>query len=57
VEGFNSGVKGLMEEHRLMVIENSVLKIILEPKREEGTGDWRKLHNEELHDKYTLPDI
>jgi hypothetical protein len=47
----------VMEERRLMVFENRVLWMILGPKREEGTGDWRKLHNEEHHDSYTLPDI
>jgi hypothetical protein len=36
------------EEHRLRVIENRVLEIFGQ-KRDEVTGDWRKLHNEELH--------
>jgi len=40
-----------------MVFQNMVLRMILGPKREGGTGDWRKLHNEELHDSCTLPDI
>jgi hypothetical protein len=39
----------LMEEHRLRVFENRVLRRIFGPKRDEMTGDWRKLHNEELH--------
>jgi len=47
----------LKKEHRLMVFQNMVLRMILGPKREGGTGDWRKLHNEELHDSCTLPDI
>jgi hypothetical protein len=38
----------LREEHRLRVFENRVLRIF-GPKRNEVTGDWRKLHNEELH--------
>jgi hypothetical protein len=47
----------IIEEHRLMVFESRVLRMILGPEQEEGTGDWRKQHNEELHDLYTLPDI
>jgi hypothetical protein len=39
----------LREEYRLKVFENSVLRRIFGPKREEVTGGWRKLHNEELH--------
>jgi hypothetical protein len=39
----------LREEHKLRVFENKVLKIIFGPKRDEVTGEWRKLHNEELH--------
>jgi hypothetical protein len=38
----------LREDHRLRVFENRVLRIF-GPKRNEVTGDWRKLHNEELH--------
>jgi hypothetical protein len=34
-----------------------VLRRIFEPKRDEVTGEWRKLHNEELHDLYSLPSI
>jgi hypothetical protein len=39
----------LREENRLRVFENRVLRRIFEPKRDEVTGEWRKLHNEELH--------
>jgi hypothetical protein len=39
------------------VSENRVLRRILGPKRDEVTGEWRKLHNEELRDLYTLPSI
>jgi hypothetical protein len=39
------------------VFENRVLRIIFEPKREEVTGSWRKLHNEELHNLYSSPSI
>jgi hypothetical protein len=41
------------EEHRLKVFENRVLRRIFGPKREEVMGDWRKLHNEELHNVYS----
>jgi hypothetical protein len=39
----------LREEHRLRVLENRVLRKILGPMRDDVTGDWRKLHNEEFH--------
>jgi hypothetical protein len=39
----------LREEHRLRVFEDRVLRRIFGPKRDEGTGEYRKLHNEELH--------
>jgi hypothetical protein len=39
------------------VFENRVLRRIFGPKRDEVTGDWRKLHNEELHNLYSFPDI
>jgi hypothetical protein len=38
------------EEHSLRVFENRVLRRIFGPKRDEVTGEWRKLHNEELRD-------
>jgi hypothetical protein len=47
----------LREEHRLRVFENRVLRRIFGPKRDEVTGEWRKLHNEELHNLYSSPDI
>jgi hypothetical protein len=40
----------LREEHRLRLYQNMVLRRILGPKRDDVTGEWRKLHNEELHD-------
>jgi hypothetical protein len=43
--------------HRLRVFENKVLRRIFGPKRDEVTGEWRKLHNEELHDLYSSPSI
>jgi hypothetical protein len=45
------------EERRLRVFENRVLRRIFEPKRDEVTGEWKKLHNEELSDLYFLPNI
>jgi hypothetical protein len=47
----------LREEHRLWVFENRVLRRIFEPKRDEVTGEWRKLHNEELRDLYSSSSI
>jgi hypothetical protein len=47
----------LREEHRLRVSENRVLRRRFGPKRDEVTGEWRKLHNEELRDLYTSPSI
>jgi hypothetical protein len=38
------------------VFENRVLRRIFVPKRDEVTGGWRKLHNEKLHNLYSLPD-
>jgi hypothetical protein len=47
----------LREEHRLRVTENRVLRRIFGPKRDEVTGECRKLHSEELHNLYSSPDI
>jgi hypothetical protein len=46
-----------MEEHKLKVFENRVLRRIFGPKRDEVTGEWRKLLNEELRNLYSLPSI
>jgi hypothetical protein len=43
----------LREEHRPRVFENRVLRSIFGPKRDQKTGGWRKLHNEELHNLYS----
>jgi hypothetical protein len=48
------GLHTAREEHRLRVFENRVLRRIFGPKRDEG---WRKLHNEELHNVYSSPNI
>jgi hypothetical protein len=47
----------LREEHRLRVFENRVLRRISGPKRDEATGEWRKLHNKELNDLYSSTNI
>ena len=45
----------LRKERRLRVFENMVLRIIFGPKRDEVTGEWMKLHNEEFNDLYSSP--
>jgi hypothetical protein len=47
----------LSEDCGLRVFENRVLRRIFGPKRDEVTGEWRKLHKEELNDMYSLPNI
>jgi hypothetical protein len=47
----------LREECRLRVFGNRVLRRIFGPKRDKVTGEWRKLHNEELNDHYSSPNI
>ena len=47
----------LREERKLRVTENMVLRGIFGPRRDEVTGEWRRLHNEELNDLYTSPNI
>ena len=46
-----------MEESRLRVFENRVLSRIFGLKRDEVTGEWRRLRNEELNDLYSSPNI
>jgi PAS domain-containing protein len=50
-------VSDIREEHGLRVFLNRVLRRIFGLKRDEVTGEWRKLHNEELHDLYSSPSI
>jgi len=47
----------LRDERKLRVFENMVLRRIFGPRREEVTGEWRRLHNEELNDMYCSPNI
>jgi len=47
----------LLEERKLRVFENMVLRRIFGPRRDEVKGEWRRLHNEELNDLYYLPNI
>jgi hypothetical protein len=47
----------LREEHKLRVFENRVLRIIFGPKRDEIIEGWKRMHNEELHNLYSSPNI
>jgi hypothetical protein len=47
----------IKEEHTLRVFDNRVLRRIFGPKRDDVAGDWRKLHNEELHNSYSSSGI
>jgi hypothetical protein len=55
--GYETWCLTLREERGLMVSENRVLRRIFGPKRDEVTGEWRKLHKEELLNLYSSPDI
>jgi hypothetical protein len=55
--GAKLGLLTLREEHKLRVFEKKVLRRTFRPRRDEVTGDWKKLHNEELHNLYFSPNI
>ena len=55
--GYETWLLILREECRLRVFENWVQRRIFGPKRDEVTGEWRKLHNEDLNDLYSSPNI
>jgi len=55
--GFETWSLTLREERRLRVFHNWVLRTIFGPKRDEVRREWRKLHNEELNDLYSSPNI
>ena len=55
--GYGKWTLTLREERRLKMSENRVLKRMFWPTRDEVTGEWSKLHNEELNDQYFSPNI
>jgi hypothetical protein len=57
LSGCETWFLAVREEHRLRVFENRVLRRIFGPKRDEVTGEWRKLHSEELRGLYSSPSI
>jgi len=57
VYGYETWSLTLEEERNLRVFENMVLRRIFGPKRDEVTGEWRRLHNEKLNYLYSSPNI
>jgi len=55
--GYEAWSLTLREERKLRVFENMVLRRIFGPRRDEVTGEWRRLHNEELNDLYSSSNI
>jgi len=53
--GYETWSLTLREERKLRMFENMVLRRIFGPRRVEVTGEWRRLHSEELNDLYPLP--
>ena len=57
LHGCETWLRTLREEYRLRVFVNRVLRGIFGPERDEKTGEWRKLHTEELNDLYSTPKV
>jgi len=57
LNGCGAWLLPLREEHKVKFLKNKVLRRIYGPWRDEATGEWRKLHNEELHDLFASPSI
>jgi hypothetical protein len=57
LHGCETWLLTLRDERRLRVFENRLLRRVFGPKRDEVTWEWRKLHNAELSDLYSLPNI
>ena len=57
LRGCDTWSVALREEHRLRVFENRVLSKILGPKRDDVTREWRRRHNEEINDLYSLTNV
>jgi len=55
--GFETWSLTFREERKLRVFENMVLRRIFGPRRDKVTGEWKRLHNEELNDLYSSPNI
>jgi len=55
--GYEAWSLTLREERKLRVFENMVLRRIFGPRRDEVTGEWRRLHNGELNDLYSSPNV
>jgi len=57
LNGCDAWLPILREEHKAKVLKNKVLRRIFGPWRDEATGEWRKLHNDEIHDLFASPSI